>query len=72
MYFYSGYLLAVFISFMIAILAMFNGFEIYFGETCRLPFTGRRVRGVCAKRVGAGLFLFGAAALGSLVATLIL
>ena len=72
MYFYSGYLLAVFISFMIAILAMFNGFEIYFGEAFRLPFTGRRIQGPCARWAGGGLFLFGAVALVSLFVTLIL
>ncbi len=67
MYFYSGYLLAVFISFVITVLAIVNGVEIYFGETFRMPFTGRRVQGSHAKLAGGGLFAFGIIALMSLV-----
>jgi len=58
-------------SFMIVNLAMFNSFELYSGEAFRLPFTGRRLRGVCDKRVGIGVFVFGAVALGSLLVMLI-
>jgi len=71
MYFYSGYLLAVFISFAIAILAIVNGFEIYFGETFRMPFSGRRVQGSQAKLAGGGLFAFGMLALMSLIVVLV-
>lgn len=71
MYFYSGYLLAVFISFLIAILAMVNGFEIYFGGSFRLPFTNKRIRGTRARWAGGGLFAFGLLALMSLLISLL-
>lgn len=70
MYFNSGYLLAAFIAYVIAILALVNGFEIFSGKPLRIPFTTRRILNKNTRLLGGGLIVFGMLALVSLCCSL--